>query len=39
MILSAVLPHVVKNVPCRTVKATGEAIADWHYWVTQGYCL
>ena len=20
-------------------KATNEAIADWHYWVTQGYCF
>jgi len=20
-------------------KATNEAIADWHYWVAQGYCF
>jgi hypothetical protein len=26
-------------VPIKGNKATNEAIADWHYWVVQGYCF
>jgi Calcium binding len=26
-------------LPIRGNKVTNEAIADWHYWVAQGYCL
>ena len=26
-------------LPIKANKATDEAIADWHYWVAQGYCF
>jgi Calcium binding len=26
-------------LPIKGNKATTEAIADWHYWVAQGYCF
>ena len=26
-------------LPIKRNKATNEAIADWHYWVTKGYCF
>ena len=26
-------------LPLKGNKATNEAIADWHYWVTKGYCF
>ena len=26
-------------LPIKGNKATNEAIADWHYWVLQGYCF
>ena len=26
-------------LPLKGNKATNEAIADWHYWVAQGYCF
>jgi hypothetical protein len=26
-------------LPIKGNKATNEAIADWHYWVAQGYCF
>jgi hypothetical protein len=26
-------------LPIKGDKATNEAIADWHYWVAQGYCF
>ena len=26
-------------LPIKANKATDEAIADWHYWVDQGYCF
>jgi len=26
-------------LPIKGHKATNEAIADWHYWVAQGYCF
>jgi hypothetical protein len=26
-------------LPVKGNKATNESIADWHYWVTKGYCF
>jgi hypothetical protein len=26
-------------LPIKRNKTTNEAIADWHYWVDQGYCF
>ena len=26
-------------IPLDADKSTAEAIGDWHYWVTQGYCF
>jgi hypothetical protein len=28
-----------KRNPVREDRIQNEAIADWHYWVAQGYCF